>query len=164
MYLFLLLLELQHSRIFVCIITVTRQVSASFVSVSGLAELLVKDAVSSIFLNPLIWVFTAYKVQRELYMFLIQQFDNDPRLLKSLCRLPRVIDIIRQFYWDTKSRFSIGSRPLLHPVTRKVIGERPNREEIRKIRLLLLSLGEMSLRYDLLPVFFHFLVLSFLVV
>ncbi|KAK2659945.1 hypothetical protein Ddye_006478 [Dipteronia dyeriana] len=115
----------------------------------GLAEVLVKDAISSIFLNPRIWLYTVYKVQRELYMFLIQQFDNDPRLLRNLCRLPRVIDIIRQFYWDNaKSRFAIGSKPLLHPVTKQVIGERPSREEIRKIRLLLLSLGEMSLRQN----------------
>ncbi|XP_050124229.1 BEACH domain-containing protein B-like isoform X1 [Malus sylvestris] len=113
----------------------------------GLAELLTKEAISSIFLNPLIWLYTAYKVQRELYMFLIQQFDNDPRLLKSLCRLPRVIDIIRQFYWDNpKSRFSVGNTPLLHPITKQVLGERPSNEEIRKIRLVLLSLGEMSLR------------------
>lgn len=106
-----------------------------------------KDAISSIFLNPLIWVYTVYKVQRELYMFLIQQFDNDPRLLKSLCRLPRVIDIIRQFYWDNaKSRSAIGSKPLLDLITKQIIGERPSKEEIRKIRLLLLSLGEMSVR------------------
>ncbi|KAG7971974.1 hypothetical protein I3843_07G161500 [Carya illinoinensis] len=116
---------------------------------SGLAELLVKDAISSIFLNPLIWLYTAYKVQRELYMFLIQQFDNDPRLLKSLCGLPRVLDIISQFYWDNASRFAIGSKPLLHPTTKQVIGERPSQEEIRKIRLLLLSLGEMSLRQNI---------------
>ncbi|KAM3682516.1 hypothetical protein ACJW31_12G078200 [Castanea mollissima] len=117
---------------------------------SGLAELLVKDAISSIFLNPLVWLYTSYKVQRELYMFLIQQFDNDPRLLKSLCRLPRVLDMIRQFYWDNaKSRFAIGSKPLLHPTTKQVIGERPSQEEIHKIRLLLLSLGEMSLRQSI---------------
>ncbi|KAA8528370.1 hypothetical protein F0562_035725 [Nyssa sinensis] len=116
----------------------------------GLSELLVKDAISNIFLNPLIWVYTVYKVQRELYMFLIQQFDNDPRLPKSLCRLPRVLDIIRQFYWDNaKCRSAIGGRPLLHPITKQVIGERPSKEEIHKIRLLLLSLGEMSLRQNI---------------
>lgn len=114
------------------------------------SELLVKDAISSIFLNPFIWLYTVYKVQRELYMFLVQQFDNDPRLLKSLCRLPRVIDIIRQFYWDNgASRYAVGSKPLLHPITKQSIGERPSREEIRKIRLLLLSLGEMSLRQNI---------------
>ncbi|OMO50809.1 hypothetical protein CCACVL1_30251 [Corchorus capsularis] len=122
------------------------------VSSCGFAELLIKEAISAIFLNPLIWLYTVYKVQRELYMFLIEQFDNDPRLLKSLCRLPRVIDMIRQFYWDnTKSRFAIGSKPLLHPITKQVIGERPGTEEIHKIRLLLLSLGEMSLRQNITP-------------
>ncbi|OIW14558.1 hypothetical protein TanjilG_14944 [Lupinus angustifolius] len=120
------------------------------VSNSGLAELLVKEAISSIFLNPLIWVATVYKVQRELYMFLIQQFDNDPRLLKSLCRLPRVLDIIHQFYCgNVKSRLFIGSNSLQHPVSKQVIGERPSKEEIHKIRLLLLSLGEMCLRQNI---------------
>ncbi|GLU16070.1 hypothetical protein SLE2022_325200 [Rubroshorea leprosula] len=118
----------------------------------GLSELLVKDAMSGIFLNPLIWLYTVYEVQRDLYMFLVQQFDNDSRLLKSLCQLPHVIDIIRQFYWDNaKSRFAIGGKPLLHPVTKQVVGERPSREEIRKVRLLLLSLGEMSLRQNIAP-------------
>ncbi|XP_027772213.1 BEACH domain-containing protein B isoform X3 [Solanum pennellii] len=113
----------------------------------GLSDMLVKDAISHIFLSPVIWVYSVYRVQRELYMFLIQQFDNDPRLLRSLCRLPRVLDIIRQFYWDdVKTRFAVGSKPLLHPVTKHVIGERPSKDEIHKIRLLLLSLGEMSLR------------------
>ncbi|XP_042508929.1 BEACH domain-containing protein B-like isoform X1 [Macadamia integrifolia] len=116
----------------------------------GLSELLVRGAISSIFLNPLIWVHTAYNVQRELYMFLIQQFDNDPRLLTTLCRLPRVIDIIHQFYWDKpKTRSAFGSVPLLHPVSKQIIGERPSREEIHKIRLVLLSLGEMSLRQNI---------------
>ncbi|KNA15279.1 hypothetical protein SOVF_099670 isoform A [Spinacia oleracea] len=116
----------------------------------GMSELLIKDAISAIFLNPLVWVHTVYKVQRELYMFLIQQFDNDPRLLKSLCRLPRVLDIIRQFYWDNaKCRSPGGWRPLLRPLTKKASGERPSKEEIQKIRLLLLSLGEMSLRQNI---------------
>ncbi|RDY05943.1 BEACH domain-containing protein B, partial [Mucuna pruriens] len=120
------------------------------VSSSGLAELLVKEAISNIFLNPLIWVYSVYKVQRELYMFLIQQFDNDPRLLKSLCRLPRVLDIIHQFYCDNvKSRSIVGSNLLQHPVSEQVSGERPSKEEMHKIRLLLLSLGEMSLRQNI---------------
>ncbi|KAH6788519.1 binding protein [Perilla frutescens var. frutescens] len=110
----------------------------------GLSELLVKDAISYVFLNPHIWVHTAYKVQRELYMFLIQQFDSDPRLLKSLCRLPRVLDIIRHFYWDNaESKPAVRSKQVL---TDQIVGEKPDRGEVHKIRLLLLSLGEMSLR------------------
>lgn len=118
-----------------------------FLCSSGLTELLVKEAISSIFLNPLIWVYTVYKVQRELYMFLIQQFDNDPRLLKSLCRLPRVLDIIHQFYCDNaKFRLFIGRDALQLADSNQVNGKRPSKEEMHKIRLLLLSLGEMSLR------------------
>ncbi|KHN08982.1 BEACH domain-containing protein lvsC [Glycine soja] len=120
------------------------------VSNSGLAELLVEEAISNIFLNPLIWVYTVYKVQRELYMFLIQQFDNDPRLLKSLCRLPRVLDIIHQFYCDNvKPQSFVESNPLQHSVSEQVTGERPSKDEMHKIRLLLLSLGEMSLRQNI---------------
>jgi len=123
----------------------------------GLAELLVKEAVCNIFLNPHIWVCTVYKVQRELYMFLIQQFDNDPRLLKSLCRLPRVLDIIHQFYCDNvKSQSFVGSNPLQLSVSEQVTEERreiPSKEEMHKIRLLLLSLGEMSLRYSFIFTF-----------
>ncbi|XP_023750494.1 BEACH domain-containing protein B isoform X2 [Lactuca sativa] len=116
------------------------------ISNCGLAEVLVEDAISHVFLNPFIWVYAAYNVQRELYMFLIQQFDNDPRLLKSLCRFPRVLDIIHQFYWDKMPSPIAGSKPLLQPITNKDFGERPNKEEIQKIRLLLLSIGEMSLK------------------
>jgi hypothetical protein len=114
------------------------------ISSSGFAEQLVEDAISSIFLNPHIWLHAAYNVQRELYMFLIQQLDNDPRLLGSLCRLPRVIDIVWNFYWESE-RYCKGSKPLMHPT--RTIAERPSRDEIHKIRLLLLSLGEMSLRH-----------------
>jgi hypothetical protein len=116
------------------------------ISSSGFAEQLVEDAISSIFLNPHIWLHAAYNVQRELYMFLIQQLDNDPRLLGSLCRLPRVIDIVWNFYWESE-RYCKGSKPLMHPT--RTIAERPSRDEIHKIRLLLLSLGEMSLRQNI---------------
>ncbi|GER40247.1 WD40 and Beach domain-containing protein [Striga asiatica] len=119
----------------------------SVVANGGLSELLVKDAICYIFLDPHIWVNTVYKVQRELYMFLIQQFDNDPRLLKSLCRLPRVIDIVRQFYCDNlESKPALGRKPNTYVMTEQSVGQKPDKEEIRKIRLLLLSLGEMSLR------------------
>ncbi|XP_010474048.1 PREDICTED: BEACH domain-containing protein B-like [Camelina sativa] len=116
------------------------------ISSSGFAEQLVEDAISSIFLNPHIWLHAAYNVQRELYMFLIQQLDNDPRLLGSLCRLPRVIDIVWNFYWESE-KYLKGSKTLMHPA--RTITERPSKDEIHKIRLLLLSLGEMSLRQNI---------------
>uniref|UniRef100_A0A162A6C6 BEACH domain-containing protein n=1 Tax=Daucus carota subsp. sativus TaxID=79200 RepID=A0A162A6C6_DAUCS len=118
----------------------------------GLSEMLTKDAISSIFLNPVIWVYTVYNVQREVYTFLIQQFDNDPRLLQSLCHLPRILDIIRHFYSDDpkfQSIVGVGGKPFLHPMTNQVVGKRPSKEKHHRIRLLLLSLGEMSLRQSI---------------
>lgn len=116
----------------------------------GFSELLTQDAISVIFLNPSIWIYSAYEVQRELYLFLIQQFDNDPRLLKNLCRIPLILDIICKFYCDNaKFKFAPGSKTPLHSSI-EVLGERPTKDEIRKIRLLLLSLGEMSIRYSTL--------------
>ncbi|KAK1395990.1 Beach domain-containing protein b [Heracleum sosnowskyi] len=116
----------------------------------GLSEMLTEDATSHVFLNPVIWVYTVYNVQREVCMFFIQQFDDDPRLLQSLCRLPRVLDTIHQFYCDNpKSHFSMGGKPLIPPKADQVVVERPSKEEVHRIRLLLLSLGEMSLRQSI---------------
>lgn len=81
-------------------------------------------------------------------MFLIEYFESYSSWLPELCGLPRILDVIRQFYWDkADTRSAFGTKPLLHPVTKQVMGERPSREEICKIRLLLLSLAEMAIRY-----------------
>uniref|UniRef100_A0A0E0JVW3 BEACH domain-containing protein B n=1 Tax=Oryza punctata TaxID=4537 RepID=A0A0E0JVW3_ORYPU len=110
----------------------------------GMSEVLLKDALSQIYLNPHIWAYANYEVQRELYLLLIQYFECDGKFLPMLCGLPRIIDIVLQFYSEKTDLRS--SKPSLHPVTKKVIAERPNIEEIRKIRLLLLSLAEMSIK------------------
>ncbi|KAL6629117.1 hypothetical protein ACP70R_028882 [Stipagrostis hirtigluma subsp. patula] len=110
---------------------------------SGLSEILLKDALSQFYLNPHIWAYATYEVQRELYLFLIQYFEADGKFLPLLCGLPRIIDIVHQYYSEKDSRSSKAS---LHLATKQVIGERPSMEEIRKIRLLLLSLAEMSLK------------------
>lgn len=112
-----------------------------------MSKVLLKDAISQIYLNPQIWVYASYEVQRDLYMFLIKYFETDGRFLPLLCGLPRIIDIVRQYYWEkVDSRYVVGSKPLLHPVTKQVIGERPKIEEIGKLRLLLMSLAEMSIK------------------
>ncbi|XP_047071626.1 BEACH domain-containing protein B-like [Lolium rigidum] len=113
----------------------------------GMSKVLLKDAISQVYLNPEIWLYSNYEVQRDLYIFLIQYFETDGRFLPLLCGLPRIIDILRQYYWEKiDSKYVVGSKPLLHPISKQVIGERPKIEEIRKLRLLLLSLAEMSIK------------------
>ncbi|XP_020165084.1 BEACH domain-containing protein B [Aegilops tauschii subsp. strangulata] len=117
----------------------------------GMSKVLLKDAISRVYLNPEIWVYSNYEVQRDLYILLIQYFETDGRFLPLLCGLPRIIDIVRQYYWEKiDSKCVIGSK-LLHPITKQVIGERPKIEEIRKLRLLLLSLAEMSIKLKISP-------------
>lgn len=114
---------------------------------SDMSQILVKDVLLRIYLYPHIWIYAHFMVQRELYMFLLNYFETNSRILGGLCGFPRILDIIQQFYWDrSKGRQAFGSKPLLHPLTKEIIGERPNPEEIGKIRLLLLSLAEMVLR------------------
>lgn len=117
-----------------------------WIFVSGMSDTLIRDVMLPIYLNPHIWVYASYEVQRDLCLFLIQYFESDRSLLPTLCGFPRMLDMICQFYWDKAGRSALGSKPLLHPVTKEKIGERPCIEEVRKIRLLLLSLAEMSLR------------------
>jgi Domain of unknown function (DUF4704) len=113
-----------------------------------MSEILTKEALVHIYLNPYIWMYVNYEVQRELHMFLIEYFESYSSWLPELCALPRILDVICQFYWDkADTRSAFGTKPLIHPVTKLVIGERPSREEISKIRLLLLSIAEMSIRY-----------------
>ncbi|XP_039804100.1 BEACH domain-containing protein B-like isoform X5 [Panicum virgatum] len=118
----------------------------------GMSKVLLKDAISHIYLNPQIWVYASYEVQRDLYMLVIKYFETDGRLLPLLCGLPWIIDIVCRYYWEkADSRHVVASKPLLHPVTKEVIGERPKIVEIRKLRLLFLSLAEMSLKLRISP-------------
>lgn len=112
-----------------------------------LSEQLVKEALQKLFLNPHIWLFTPFIVQRELYTSLLNYGETDGNQLHHVCGLPKVLDTLRQFYWDKpKSRRALGTKPLLHPGTKTVIGERPSQSEVAKLRLLVLGLAEIALR------------------
>lgn len=63
-------------------------------AISGMSEVLLKYALSQICLNPHIWAHSSYEVQTELYLFLIQYFETDGKLLPILCGLPKIIGIV----------------------------------------------------------------------
>ncbi|CAK9279032.1 unnamed protein product [Sphagnum jensenii] len=114
---------------------------------AALSEALVKEALMNLFLNPHIWIFTPFAVQWELYTCLLNYATSDTSLLPLIFGLPWVLDSLRQFYWDKpKSRRALGTKPLLHPITKAVIGERPTQLEIAKLRVLVLQLAERVLR------------------
>uniref|UniRef100_A0A0D9WT97 BEACH domain-containing protein n=1 Tax=Leersia perrieri TaxID=77586 RepID=A0A0D9WT97_9ORYZ len=118
----------------------------------GMSKVLLKDAILQIYLNPQIWVHSSYEVQRDLYTFLLKYFETDGRFLPLLCGLSRIIDIVCQYYSeDAESKCADGSKSLLHPVVQQVVGDRPKIEETCKLRVLLLSLAEMSLKLQVSP-------------
>ncbi|BBM99563.1 hypothetical protein MPTK1_1g22060 [Marchantia polymorpha subsp. ruderalis] len=112
-----------------------------------LSQALVKEALSKLYLNPHIWIFTPFSVQRTLYSSLLKHVETDATNLRSICGLARILDIVQQFYWDKcKKRKVLGAKPLVHPVTKTVIGERPSQQEVAKLRLLVLSVAEILMR------------------
>ncbi|KAF3790525.1 BEACH domain-containing protein B [Nymphaea thermarum] len=74
--------------------------------------------------------------------FLLQSVSPESKVV-LVSALKHLLDVI--------ANSVIGRKPLLDPMTKEIIWERPSREEIQKIRLLLLSLAEMSLREQVLP-------------
>ncbi|MCO5595749.1 hypothetical protein L7F22_049797 [Adiantum nelumboides] len=108
---------------------------------------LVEDTLTKIFLNLYIWIYTPYMVQRELLITLLNYCESNADLAANYVSLPKILDLVQRFYWDKpKNRRISGSKRIFHPVTKDVIGERPSREEVGKLRILLLSLSETAVR------------------
>ena len=98
------------------------------------------------------WIFTPYAVQRELYSSLHRILDKEasrpPAALRAACSLHRLLDAVRTFYWDKpQGSHAVGTRPLMHPVTKQVIAVRPAQAEIARIRVLVLGLAEQMIRW-----------------
>ena len=85
-----------------------------------------------VFLNLNIWIYTPYSVQRELLMALLNFCESEAGLAQSHISLPRILDLVQQFYWVRSSRKVSGTKRLFHPVTKQVIGSRPSLEEVGK--------------------------------
>lgn len=84
------------------------------------------------YLNPKIWIYTPFTVQRELLTALGRHVDKQPARLRNHCGLSQTLEVLREFYWDKATTPSaVGVRPLLHPVTHEVIGQRPTSQEVR---------------------------------
>lgn len=114
---------------------------------SQLAGDLVKELISKVYLNPHIWIFTPFIVQKELYCSLFAYVEKDAGQLRGVRSLATTLDVIRQFYWDKpRVRKGFGAKPLLHPVTKEIIGERPSQQEVAKLRFHVLNLAELVLR------------------
>lgn len=118
-----------------------------FCTGTGVSRQLVEDTLLKIFLNLYIWIYTPYMVQRELLIALLNYCESEAGIAPDYISLPKILDLVQQFYWDRpKNRKIAGTKRIFHPVTKDVIGQRPGREEVGKLRILLLGLAEIAVR------------------
>jgi hypothetical protein len=79
-------------------------------------------------------------------MALLNFCESECGLAQSHITLPSILDLVQQFYWVKSTRKVSGTKRLLHPLTKQVIGVRPSIEEVGKLRILLLSIAEIIVR------------------
>ncbi|CAI7877699.1 unnamed protein product, partial [Closterium sp. NIES-54] len=113
----------------------------------SLRERLVRGVILSLYMDASLWIYAPYIVQRELFVSLQRHMERRSWLVPSVCSLPRLLDIVRRVYWDKpQGRHAIGVKPLVEPVTRRVLGTRPLPQQVAKLRLLVLSLLQHVLK------------------
>ncbi|CAI5952877.1 unnamed protein product, partial [Closterium sp. NIES-65] len=113
----------------------------------SLRERMVRGVILSLYMDASLWIYAPYIVQRELFVSLQRHMERQPWLVPSVCSLPRLLDIVRRVYWDKpQGRHAIGVKPLVEPVTRRVLGTRPLPQQVAKLRLLVLSLLQHVLK------------------
>lgn len=110
------------------------------------------DAIEKLYLDPMVWIYSPYATQRELYASLLRHLEPSGgggyaplqgARLRRLCGMRRVLDMVRQFYWEKpQGPHAVGTKPLVHPKTRHIIGSRPSPAEVAKLRLLVLCLAD----------------------
>lgn len=98
------------------------------------SDALLEDCLTKVHLNFRIWIYTPFTVQRELLIALARHVDKQPARLRNHCGLSQSLEILREFYWEKPpSSSAAGARPLYHPVTHDVIGQRPASQEVRPL-------------------------------
>lgn len=94
---------------------------------ASLADALVTEAVSRLFLDPLVWIHSPYAVQSELYGSLFRQVDEDSDRFRHLCGFTQLLDMVRSHYSTaTPTKFT------------------PH--EVGKLRVAVLAIAERVLR------------------
>ncbi|EFJ19512.1 hypothetical protein SELMODRAFT_110788, partial [Selaginella moellendorffii] len=103
---------------------------------NALSDLLVRETVLKVYLNPSAWIYAPYVIQRELFLSLINFLET--RKYGNVCGVSRFLDMLHQFYWDKPK----------HRKMSKTVGtrDRPRQEELSQLRILILSLAETAIR------------------
>lgn len=104
-------------------------------------EALYNDILQNLLLEFKLWIYAPPEVQQYIIKSFISETGLDSATMRKLIGVQRVLDILRWFYWFNEDPYSnMGKETICNPMTGAPLGKRPNAEDTRKIRGLLLSL------------------------
>lgn len=103
---------------------------------------LFNDAVTWILFDFKLWIYSDFKVQKGLieeFIFYVEKMKSD--YFRKQITIQKVLDSMRMFYWyQVEPDYSEGVNEICNPTTKKIIGKRPNLNEIQEIRSLFFDL------------------------
>eukprot|EP01129_Flabellula_baltica_P008752 TRINITY_DN3502_c0_g1_i1.p1 TRINITY_DN3502_c0_g1~~TRINITY_DN3502_c0_g1_i1.p1 ORF type:complete len:613 (+),score=102.22 TRINITY_DN3502_c0_g1_i1:1755-3593(+) len=98
------------------------------------------EMIQKILLNPDIWIYTPYEVQRFLWENIIPSYYQTYPSLRTDFRVRMLLDLISLYYYQVLGENSLYLSNVTHPITNNIIGERPSPQQLSDIRKLIISL------------------------
>ena len=92
------------------------------------------DILTHIMFNWRIWIYAAYPPQYDVSLYL----KKSPEYFRKLIGVQKLLDVLSTYYWYEPvgliSPTIRGVDPFLHPITKMIVGQRPNENEISHLR------------------------------
>jgi Neurobeachin/BDCP, DUF4704 alpha solenoid region/Neurobeachin alpha solenoid region/Concanavalin A-like lectin/glucanases superfamily len=103
---------------------------------------LMRQIYRSLFGDLRLWIYAEPTVQLQLFAAIHGWLRTSPRLYRPLFDVRWVLDAFQRFYWCSSagSRSALGGSPVLHPVTKLVVGTRPDLVMLPRLRSTLFDI------------------------
>jgi hypothetical protein len=83
-------------------------------------------------------------VQKALLTKLNSLIESIPSVFLSIIGVPRIFDILRLYYWYVEENdISEGVNQVCNPLTKEVLGKRPDIEDVKDIRIELFRMIDL---------------------
>lgn len=114
---------------------------------------LLRDIMEHILFNAPLWIYAPVSVQMSLLSSLATDYVHDCAALdlRSLVGVPRILDMLRYYYWMREDVHARCAEPAVHPRTRAVIALRPSRRDMASLRTFLLLIIKQYMTREALP-------------
>ena len=88
-----------------------------------------------------IWIYTEYNVQWEILKFIESSIEKDTNHLRRTIGIQKLLDGLYFYYWynDKGIELQCKEEELYHPVTKRIIGKRPDKNNLKSLRKFFFS-------------------------